>query len=79
MAGSKCVELSRAREITQMVAEELRDLTATLLGELASRDKELEAKQLKIDQLIHEMATLKRYRFDRRSEQMDRGAISCVS
>src|SRR6202030_929048 len=38
---------------------------------LASRDKEIKAKQLKIDQLTHEMAILKRYRFDRRSEQMD--------
>jgi hypothetical protein len=63
------MELSR--EITQMDAEELRDLTATLLAELASRDKELKSKQLKIDQLTHEMAILKRYRFDRRSEQMD--------
>ena len=38
---------------------------------LATRDKELKAKQLKIDQLTHEMAILRRYRFDRRSEQMD--------
>jgi transposase len=63
------MELSR--EIAQMDAEELRDLTSTLFAELASRDKELKSKQLKIDQLTHEMAILKRYRFDRRSEQMD--------
>jgi transposase len=68
-----------------MDAEALRDLSATLLAKLAerdaelshrdallaSRDKELKAKQLKIDQLTHEMAILKRYRFDRKSEQMD--------
>jgi transposase len=63
------MELSR--QLDQMNAEELRNLTATLLAELDSRDKELKAKQLKIDQLTHEMAILKRYRFDRRSEQMD--------
>lgn len=84
------MELSR--ELAQMDAEELRDLTATLLAQLAdrdakllefdaeirvretllaSRDKEIKAKQLKIDQLTHELAILKRYRFDRRSEQMD--------
>jgi transposase len=63
------MELSR--QLDQMNAEELRNLTATLLAELASRDNELKAKQLKIDQLTHEMAILKRYRFDRRSEQMD--------
>jgi transposase len=33
--------------------------------------RELKAKQLKIDQLTHEMAILKRYRFDRHSEQLD--------
>jgi hypothetical protein len=40
-------------------------------AEIARRDAELKAKQLKIDQLTHEMAILKRYRFDRRSEQLD--------
>ena len=68
-----------------MDAEELRNLTATLLAQLterdaalsakdaqlANRDQELKAKQLKIDQLTHEMAILKRWHFDRRSEQMD--------
>ncbi len=38
---------------------------------LAKRDAEIRLKQLKIDQLTHEMATLKRWRYDRRSEQMD--------
>ena len=57
--------------------------TATLYAQLAERDTvsagcsarppstELKAKQLKIDQLTHEMAILKRWHFDRRSEQMD--------
>jgi transposase len=80
------------RTLAQMDANQLRDLTATLLRQLAereaqitqrdaelsareallaSRDKEIKAKQLKIDQLTHEMATLRRWRYDRRSEQMD--------
>src|SRR5882757_9118313 len=77
------MELSR--ELAQMDTEALRNLTAALLAQLterdaalsakdaqlANRDQELKAKQLKIDQLTHEMAILKRYRFDRRSEQMD--------
>lgn len=77
------MELSR--ELAQMDAEALRNLTATLLAQLterdaalsakdaqlANRDQELKAKQLKIDQLTHEMAILKRWHFDRRSEQMD--------
>jgi transposase len=73
------------RELAQMDAEELRDLTATLLAQLAERDAEhraqaaliakrdaeIKAKQLKIDQLTHEMAILRRWRYDRRSEQLD--------
>jgi transposase len=38
---------------------------------IARRDEELKHKQLKIDQLTHEMATLKRWRYARRSEQLD--------
>jgi transposase len=38
---------------------------------IAKRDAEIKLKQLKIDQLTHEMATLKRWRYDRRSEQLD--------
>ena len=40
-------------------------------AQLASRDQELKHKQLKIDQLTHEMATLKRWQYGRRSEQLD--------
>jgi transposase len=77
------MELSH--RLAQMDAEELRNLSATLFAQLAereaqlnqrdallaSRDNELKAKQMKIDQLTHEMAILKRYRFDKKSEQMD--------
>src|SRR6202790_1033655 len=77
------MELSR--QLDKMNAAELRNLTATLIAQLAERDAErsahaaliakrdaeIKAKQLKIDQLTHEMATLKRWRYDRRSEQLD--------
>ena len=92
------MELSR--ELTQMDADQLRNLTSTLLASalaerdaqisqqhavlsaqtaviasrdqaIANRDQELKHKQLKIDQLTHEMATLRRYRFGRHSEQLD--------
>jgi transposase len=80
------------RQWAQMSAEELRDLTATLISQLAERDaqisardaeltardallasrnEELKRKQLRIDQLTHEMATLKRWRYGRHSEQLD--------
>jgi transposase len=87
------------RKWAQMDAEELRDLTAALIGQLAerdaqiserdaqisardaelsaraaqlaSRDEEIKRKQLKIEQLTHEMAVLKRWRYGRHSEQLD--------
>ena len=40
-------------------------------AQLDSRDEQLKHKQLKIDQLTHEMAILKRWRYARRSEQLD--------
>jgi transposase len=72
-------------DLAQMDAQELRDLTAALLAKLqlreselterdailSRRDEELKYKQLKIDQLTHEMAILKRWRFAKRSEQLD--------
>src|SRR5271165_157483 len=65
-------------DLAQMDARELRDLTAALFAKLqerdqvlSRRDEELKYKQLKIDQLTHEMAVLKRWRFGRRSEQLD--------
>ena len=88
--------MESSREIASMDADQLRDLTSTLLHQLADRDaqlsqqhveltaviasrdqaiarrdNELKLKQLKIDQLTHEMATLNRYRFGRHSEQLD--------
>jgi transposase len=40
-------------------------------AQLAQREKEIKHKQLKIDQLTHEMATLKRWQYGGRSEQLD--------
>jgi hypothetical protein len=65
-------------DLAQMDAWELRDLTAALIAKLqerdqvlSRRDEELKYKQLKIDQLTHEMAVLKRWRYGKRSEQFD--------
>jgi transposase len=73
--------MESSRELASMDAAQLRNLATTLYAQLAERDTErsahaalvaeLKVKQLKIDQLTHEMAILKRWQFDRRSEQMD--------
>ncbi|MDB5392899.1 MAG: transposase [Rhodospirillales bacterium] len=58
-------------DLAQMNADQLRDLTASLIAQVTQKDRELRFKQLKIEQLTHEMATLKRWRFARRSEQLN--------
>ena len=59
-------------------AQQLRELALGLMTRLQSKDDELQAKdrelhfkQTKIDQLTHEMAVLKRWKFAARSEQLN--------
>ena len=66
------------RDLAEMSAQELRYLAATLLVQVTERDELLKSKQLKIDQLTHEMATLKRWRFARHSEQLESGQKSLL-
>jgi hypothetical protein len=58
------------REWAQMDAQQLQDLTATLFERMQSQETQL-TEQLKIDQLTHEIATLNRWRYAKRSEQLD--------
>jgi len=53
-----------------MDAQQLRAFAADLIETLAGKDRELRHKQLKIDQLTHEMALLKRWKFAAHSEQL---------
>jgi transposase len=56
-------------QLATMDAQQLRAFAATLIERLAGKDEELRCKQLKIEQLTHEMALLKRWKFAARSEQ----------
>ena len=58
-------------DMAQMDARELRDLATALFAQVTQQGQALKAKQLKIDQLTHEMAVLKRWQFGRRSERLD--------
>ena len=64
-------------QLARMNADELRQFAAQLISEIADTRRELTdtrqdntLKQLKIDQLTHEMAILKRWKFAARSEQL---------
>jgi transposase len=66
-----------ADQLAGMNADELREFAASLIDKVARLDGdntrlsgENRLKQLKIDQLTHEMATLKRWKFAARSEQL---------
>ncbi len=54
----------------QMSNEELRELTASLLAEREQNREAIKWRDLKIAQLTHEMATLKRWTFGKSSEQV---------
>ena len=57
-------------QLVGMDAQQLREFAAGLIERVTRQDQELRYKQLKIEQLTHEMAVLKRWRFAARSEQL---------
>ena len=57
--------------IAQMSVEELSKLNPALAALLAQKDNAIKHRDLKIAQLTHEMATLKRWTFGKRSEQVE--------
>lgn len=66
-------------------AQQLRELARALMTQVAHRertiadkDREILVRQTKIDQLTHEMALLKRWRFGRRAEQLEPAQASLL-
>jgi transposase len=57
-------------QLGELNAQQLRTLAAELIEKVSRQDLELRARALKIDQLTHEMALLKRWRYAARSEQL---------
>lgn len=60
-----------ADQLARMDADSLRSLAAQLIAEVTDVRRDNALKQLKIDQLTHEMAILKRWKFAARSEQLN--------
>ena len=56
-------------QLARMDAQQLRALAAELIARISHQDHELRHRQLKIEQLTHEMAQLKRWKFAAQSEQ----------
>ena len=57
-------------QLATMDAQQLRDFAAELIEKVGRQDQELHRRQLKIEQLTHEMAVMRRWKFAARSEQL---------
>jgi len=81
-----------ADSLTNLNAQELREMVNGLMAQVAEhsqqiaqrdqaialKDREILYRQAKIDQLTHEMAVLKRWKFGRSREQLDAGQASLL-
>ena len=66
-----------ARDLIAQIAGRDRQI-ASLDQTISSKDREILYRQAKIDQLTHEMAVLKRWKFGRSREQLDAGQASLL-
>ena len=71
--------------LTNLNAQELREMVTQLMAQvgenaktIVSKDREILYRQTKIDQLTHEMAILKRWKFGRSREQLDSAQASLL-
>jgi len=72
-----------AQHLDSLNAEQLRVLACELMAQvaqweqvIAAKDGELKYRQAKIDQLTHEMAVLKRWKFGKSGERLDAAQLS---
>jgi len=81
--------LEALETLPNLNAQELRTLAAELIAKIsdqskqhaqiiAAKDSDLQYRQAKIDKLTHELATLKRWKFGRSSEQLNGTQISLI-
>jgi len=71
--------------LTNLNAQELREMVTQLMAQvgenaktIVSKDREILYRQTKTDQLTHEMAVLKRWKFGRSREQLDQAQASLL-
>ncbi len=62
-----------------MSPDELRTLAAQLMAQVGENERELHYRQTRIDQLTHEIATLRRLHFGERSEQLNAEQMSLLN
>ncbi len=67
-----------APDLNELTPEQLRALAAQLLSQVDTMGKKIHRDQAVIEQLTHEIALLKRYKFAKRSEQLSPDQISLL-
>jgi transposase len=58
--------------------EQLRELASSLIAQIARKDQDILYRQAKIDQLTHELAVLKRWKFGKSREHLDPAQASLL-
>ena len=84
-AGTLLCMVVAHQSLANLNAQELREMVTELMGQvgenaktIVSKDREILYRQTKIDQLTHEMAVLKRWKFGRTREQLDQAQASLL-
>jgi transposase len=91
-SGTLLFMVEALESLSSLNAEQLRALASDLIAQIArqdlqitsldqaitSKDREILYRQAKIDQLTHEMAVLKRWKFGRSREQLDAAQTSLL-
>jgi len=77
MVDPACLEALNAQQLREL-ARALMTQVAHRERTIADKDREILLRQTKIDQLTHEMALLKRWRYGRRAEQLDPAQASLL-
>ncbi|WP_028231336.1 IS66 family transposase [Paraburkholderia mimosarum] len=71
--------MNLSANLDAMSPDELRTLAAQLMAQVGENERELRYRQTRIDQLTHEIATLRRLHFGKRSEQLNVEQMSLLN
>ena len=66
------------QQLSGLSEQQLRELASTLIAQIARKDQDILYRQAKIDQLTHELAVLKRWKFGKSREQLDPAQASLL-
>ena len=66
------------QQLSGLSEQQLRELASSLIAQIARKDQDILYRQAKIDQLTHELAVLKRWKFGKSREHLDPAQASLL-